>query len=98
MSRDELLELLRRHHPELQARFGVRSLALFGSHARDEAGPESDVDLVIEFEEGAVTWATYNELLDFLEALLGRGVDVVSLSRLKPRLRGYVEREMIRVA
>ncbi len=98
MSRDEVLDLLRHHRHELETRFGVRSIALFGSHARGEAGPESDVDLVIEFEEGAVTWEVYNELLDYLEALLGRGVDVVSLAQLKPRLRGYVEREMIRVA
>lgn len=97
MQRDELLALLSSRHEEIARRFGVRSLALFGSFARDEARPDSDVDLVVEFEPPA-TWEGYNGLLDYLEELLGRSVDLVSRSKLKPRLRSYVEREMIRVA
>src|SRR5687768_15877961 len=97
MRRDELLALLRLHFDELARRFGVRSLSLFGSHARDTAGPESDVDLLVEFE-GAPTFDGYMGLIERLEALLGRHVDLATPAALKPRLRPYVERDLIRVA
>ena len=48
MRRDEALRLLAAHREEI-ARFGVKSLAIFGSVARDEAGPDSDVDVLVEF-------------------------------------------------
>jgi predicted nucleotidyltransferase len=49
MSRDEVLAKLRQHAPELQAE-GILHLALFGSTARNEAGPESDIDLMAEYD------------------------------------------------
>ena len=67
MERDEILRRLASHRAEL-ARLGVRSLALFGSVARDEAGSASDVDLLVEFE-GPATVDRYVELEFFLENL-----------------------------
>lgn len=97
MRRSDVLDLLGTHLPEIRERFGVRSLALFGSYARDEAGPESDVDLLVEFE-GPATFLGYMDLIEYLEALMGTRVDLASPSRLKPRIRPYVERELIHVA
>ena len=97
MRRDELLALLRLHFDELARRFGVRSLSLFGSHARDTAGPESDVDLLVEFDD-RMTFRSYVGLIDYLEALLGRHVDLATPDALKPRVRPYIERDLIRVA
>ena len=51
MKRDQVLEFLSSHRQELENQFGVSSLALFGSVARDEAGPESDIDVLVEFRE-----------------------------------------------
>ena len=96
MRRDEALASLRAHQEELRG-FGVKSLALFGSVARDEAGPESDLDFLVEFE-GALAFDRYVDLKFFLEDLLGRRVDLVIRENLKPRLRSRVEREAIRVA
>ena len=50
MDRGENLRLLSEHRDELRKRFGVKSLAVFGSVARGEAGPDSDVDILVEFE------------------------------------------------
>lgn len=97
MPKDQVLTLLREHAEELRARFGVCSIALFGSHARDEAGPDSDVDLLVDFDR-IPSWAEFNELVDLLEVLLGTRVDLVSPSKLKSRMRPYVEAELIRVA
>ena len=96
MRKDEVLWRLREHRDELRKRFGVKSLAVFGSVARGEAGPESDVDILVEFE-GRATFDRYMGLKFFLEDLLGRRVDLVTRKALKPRLRPYVEREAIYV-
>ena len=96
MRRDEALILLRAHKADLP-RFHVKSLALFGSVARDEAGPESDLDLLLEFE-GSATFDLYMGLKHFLEDLLGCRVDLVMSKALKPRMRPHVEREAVRVA
>jgi len=74
-----------------------KSLALFGSVARDEAGPESDLDLLLEFE-GPATFDLFMGLKLFLEDLLGCRVDLVMQKALKPRMRPMVEREAVRVA
>lgn len=96
MRRDEALAVLRAHRGDLE-RFGVKSLALFGSVARDEAEPDSDLDLLLEFE-GAGTFDRYMGLKLYLEDLLGSRVDLVMRKALKARMLPSVEREAVRVA
>jgi predicted nucleotidyltransferase len=96
MRRDEALRILRAHRAEL-AEMGVRELSIFGSVARDEAGPESDVDVLVEFTEPE-TFASYMDLKLLLEDLFGRRIDLVTAEGLRQRIRPYVERELIRVA
>jgi predicted nucleotidyltransferase len=97
MRRDDVLERLNLHREELRTRYDVGSIALFGSYARDEARPDSDVDLLVEFER-LPTFLSYMDLIDYLERLLGTRVDLATPQKLKPRARPYVERELIRVA
>jgi len=82
-------DVLKRHH--------VRDLFVFGSFARDEAGPDSDVDLLVDFE-GPPTFDAYMELKFALEDRLGRPVDLATRDSLRRRLRPLVEREARRVA
>lgn len=93
---DEVLRVLVEHRDDLRC-FGVKRLALFGSVARGEAGPESDVDVLVGFE-GPATFDRFMELKLWLEDLLGRRVDLVTEKALKPRLRARVEREAVDVA
>ena len=95
-TREEALRRLRQLTPEL-FRFGVRALALFGSFARGESGPESDVDIRVEFE-GPARFDRFMELRRLLEGTLGRRVDLVTHRALKPRLKQRIEREELRVA
>ncbi len=97
MNRDEVIGFLSSHRQELAERFGVCSLALFGSMARDEAGPESDVDLLVEFRE-TPGLTEYMSLKFWLEDRLGRQVDLVMNRALKPWAKPLVEAELIRVA
>lgn len=95
-TREEILQRLRGLAPELAA-LGVRSLAVFGSFARGEAGPESDVDVLVEFE-GPATLERFVELRSLLGERLGRRIDLATPRALGPRLRRRVEREALRVA
>ena len=97
MSRSEVLDALRAQRDEMRSRFGVLALRLFGSVARDEAAPGSDVDVLVDFG-GPPTFDQYMELKFFLEELLATRVDLVTESGLRPRLRPYIEEEAILVA
>ena len=76
----------------LAARRGVRNVRLFGSVARDEAGPDSDVDFLVDLEPGRSLLDLGGLLMD-LQKLMGRKVDVVTETGLRPRLRPRVLRE-----
>lgn len=79
------------------ANFGVISIALFGSVARDEARPDSDVDILVEFEV-TPTFQSYVKLNRYLEELLGRKVDLVDWDMLRPEIRSNVEKDIIPIA
>jgi len=76
---------------------GVRSLALFGSVARDEATETSDLDFLVEFE-GKATFDRYMDLKFFLEDLFHKPVDLVTKRSLKSQIRQTVLEEAIDVA
>ena len=96
LTKDTVEERLAAHAEELRA-FGVRSIDLFGSIARGDARPESDVDLRVEFVE-VPGFFGYVRLRNRLEEILGRHVDLVMASGLHPRLRERVLREARHVA
>lgn len=96
MQRDEVLRILAEHHDEI-ASFGVKSLAIFGSVARGEAGPLSDVDLLVEFAV-PVGLFEFVRLKDYLGGLLGRPVDLVTPDALRETMREQIMREAVRAA
>ncbi|MEM6714155.1 MAG: nucleotidyltransferase family protein [Cyanobacteria bacterium P01_C01_bin.147] len=96
MERQATIDLLQQDRAALDD-FGVKSLAVFGSVARDEAQDSSDLDVLVEFE-GKVTFDRYMDLKFHLEDLLGVSVDVVTKKMLRNEIQATVEREAIRVA
>jgi predicted nucleotidyltransferase len=96
LNRERALELLSRSKSELQARFGVTRLALFGSTARDAASSGSDIDILVAFD-GPATSKRYFGVQFYLEDLLGCPVDLVTEKALRAELRPYIERERINV-
>jgi predicted nucleotidyltransferase len=74
------------------SKMGVKSMAIFGSVARDEARPDSDVDILVEFQ-GPATFNGYMDLKFFLEDLLGRPVDLVTRKSIRPQLKTRIESE-----
>ena len=96
MKRRDALALLAVHRNELAHQFGVKSLALFGSVARDEATPASDLDVLVEFDRPTGMFGLLR-LQYHLEELLGCKVDVGTPGGLSPALRKAVEAEAIYV-
>ena len=74
---------------ELGERFGIRNIRVFGSVARGEAGPDSDIDLLVEYVPGKGGFA-FVDFCEAAETLLGRKVDVVTDKSLPPLIRDRV--------
>lgn len=96
MKQDVVLKLLKQQNAELSRQFGVKSLLLFGSVARDQAVAASDVDLLVEFNHPVGYFGLF-ALQDYLEKLLGCPVDLGTPNSLKPGIRAQVLGEAIRV-
>ncbi len=97
MRRDDVLAVLRVNRRRFQEEFGVRSLALFGSVARNESRPDSDVDLLVEFGRPTGYFGLVRLQL-FLQEILGCEVDLGTPGSLRPTVRERVQKEAIRVA
>lgn len=96
MPREEVLRRLAAHRADF-ARFHVKSLEVFGSVARGDDRPDSDVDVLVDFT-GPPTFDDFMGLKLHLEDLLGRRVDLVTRNAMRPRLREAIAREAIHVA
>jgi predicted nucleotidyltransferase len=96
MKQDVVLQILRPKSAELTKQFGVKSLSLFGSVARNEATSASDVDLLVEFNRPVGYFGLF-ALQDYLEKLLGCPVDLGTPDSLKPYIRERVMGDLIHV-
>jgi len=97
MDKQAVLRRLTGSIKEIRQRFSVKALSIFGSIARDEASDNSDVDVLVVFEQKA-NFDGFMELKLYLEDLLGTGVDLVTDKALRPQIRQAIEERLIRVA
>lgn len=96
MERDKILALLKSRKRQLK-KFGVISIFIFGSIARNQARKHSDVDLLVDFER-SIGLFEFARLKIYLEELLGRKVDLVTPEALRKELRETILQEAIRAA
>ncbi len=94
MERGEVVRLIKENYEEIK-RFGVKRIGIFGSVVRGEAREDSDVDVLVEFEEGKKTFENFINLAFFLEELLGRKVDLLTSESVSPYIRPYIEEEVV---
>lgn len=94
-TREDILSVLAREKASLQRRYPVHRLALFGSYARGEAQPDSDVDLLVEVDPSI--GLRFVTLAEDLEGLLGLPVDLVSQRAIRPRQMAVITPELIDV-
>lgn len=96
MTRRTVITRIRKHRAQLE-KLGVKSLSLFGSVARREERPDSDVDILVEFR-GKATFDRYMDTKFYLEDLLGCKVDLVTPKAIKPRMKPYIMQDLVHVA
>jgi predicted nucleotidyltransferase len=99
MQRDEAIAKLKRAEPALR-RFGVAALYLFGSHARDEARPNSDIDVFVDpASDERFGFLEFMDVYKAIRKTLGEGVEIGYSTRegLSPYIRRTVENEAVRV-
>jgi predicted nucleotidyltransferase len=96
MKQEDILQILKQKNTELTKQFGVKSLLMFGSVARDEATQTSDVDLLVEFNRPVGYFGLF-ALQDYLEKLLGCSVDLGTPDSLKPYIKERIMGELVRV-
>ena len=93
-TREQVITKIKANRRALE-RYGVKSLALFGSAARNKMRKRSDIDVLVQFDKS--TWANYIGLKFFLEDLLGREVDLVTPKALKPAAKSSIEKDLFYV-
>lgn len=93
-TRDDVITKIKANRRVLK-RYSVRSLALFGSAARNKLRKSSDIDVLVQFDK--TTWANYIGLKFYLEDLLGREVDLVTPKALKPATKPSIEKDLLYV-
>lgn len=92
-TREQMLSLLSNHQQQIQ-QYGVSRCGLFGSYARGEATKYSDIDILVEFLPGRKTYKNYIHLVFYLEKLLKRKVDLVTVEALSPYIGPHILREV----
>lgn len=93
MTREQILDFLRQHKQEMNDRFGVTKIGLFGSYVRGEAREDSDIDIAVELE-GDRLFRKFFALELFLKSNLQKDVDLGIESTLKPIVRERVAKEI----
>jgi len=88
----EIREILRGCLPEIREKYGVTSIGVFGSYARGEESPGSDIDLMVEFDR-PIGWELV-DLTDYLESILHHRVDLVIRRSLHPLIRDTILAEV----
>ena len=94
-TREEFLSLLVQNKSELENRFKARRLAIFGSYARGDQRPDSDVDILVDIDPSV--GLEFVTLAEQIEQLLALPVELVSLGAIKPNKFEYIEQDLIYV-
>jgi predicted nucleotidyltransferase len=98
LSKEYILDNLRARMPEIQQRFHVQNMALFGSYARDEATEESDLDFLVEFDVPLEQYIQNHQALrEFLQNEFNRSVDLANPKSLKEFYRQKILSQAINV-
>jgi predicted nucleotidyltransferase len=95
MNRDQIMHFLKTHKQEMHQTFGVEHVGLFGSHARQAAREDSDIDIVVELDPEKKSLRNFLGLKRYLEENLGKPVDLGIESALKPTVRDAVKNDIL---
>ena len=95
--KDQILKMILNNQKNIRA-FGVSRIGLFGSFVHDEQNEESDIDLIVQFEQGKKSYMKFINLSDYLEKLFDKRVDLLTEKALNPYMKSRVEKEAVYVS
>ena len=92
---EEIKGIIKQNKHELEEKFKVKSIGIFGSYVRGEQNEESDVDIIVEFSEPV--GFLFFHLANFLEKILDANVDLITPYAIKPNRQKYIMKDLIYV-
>ena len=96
-TRNEIVNILSSNLKEMTDVYGVVTIGVFGSAARDQLRATSDVDVLVDFGN-ALSFQNYLDLQDFLELKLGRKVDLITVGGVQESVKPFIDRDLVSVA
>lgn len=97
MTREDVIQKIQEHSNEIKLGFGVKKLALFGSVARNENTEKSDLDFVVEYQEGKLGFHSYVGLAVYLEEIFNTKVDLALYNKLRSAIVNDIQKDLIMV-
>jgi len=91
-SLNDIIKIIKDNKTKIKT-FGVERVGIFGSYLRGEARPESDIDLIIEFNDKNISYKNYMALYDFLESLYSQKIDLLTPEQISPYMMPYISKE-----
>ncbi|MBI5100868.1 MAG: nucleotidyltransferase family protein [Nitrospirae bacterium] len=88
------IEILKSHEEMIKQKYGVKKIGIFGSFARGEEKEDSDIDVLVDFNEGAKTFDHFMDLKFFLEDLFRKKIDLVTVTAVRPQLKEGILRDI----
>lgn len=95
MTKEAIIKILKKHKPEMQKKYGLTELALFGSFSRNEQTQNSDIDLLVDFNK--TPGLNYFDMLYELDALFKNEIQVISKKAIKPKYLKAIQQDLIYV-
>jgi predicted nucleotidyltransferase len=92
-TKKEIEDILKKNKPILREKFKVKEIGIFGSYVRGEESKHSDIDILVKFSS-PIGWE-FIDLKEFLEEILERNVDLVTVQALKPQLKDIILKEVV---
>lgn len=92
---EDIVEKLRKVKPELEKKYPITGIGVFGSYARGEADINSDIDIAVDIH--GVMGLSFVAMADEIETILGIKTDVVPLRSIKPEYLPYIEKDIVYV-
>lgn len=93
---NEIKEIIQKHKPEIQEKYKVKEIGVFGSFVRHEEKEDSDIDILVSFRE-PIGLFEFMDLEDYLKKLTQLNIDLVSRKALKPKIEQRILKEVIYV-
>jgi predicted nucleotidyltransferase len=95
MNKKTLLSYLKNNKQSFKNRYGLKELYLFGSFARDEENNESDIDLMVDFDEKSLTLRNFLDFKREIEKNCNKKVDLATRDMIKPQIWNYINKDLI---